>query len=871
MSRGSRSVYIAVGILVLGVVAGGGYWLLSRGGDPNVRLMRAVSTFSVEQAPPAKLKILYPLDETLFPRDIVAPTFRWADHLLDVDCWAVAFDFQDGGEPMRFLSDAKEWTPCEEDWAPIKQRSLERPAQVSILGVQRSHPKTLLSGARISISTSQDAVEAPIFFREVPLPFIDAVKDPSRIRWRFGSVAKREEPRLLLDGIPSCANCHSFSRDGKTFAMDVDFASDKGSYMISPVEKEIAISEDKIITWSDYDRANRKSTFGLLAQISPDGQNVLCMVKDRSVFLPMPDLEYSQLFFPISGILVNYNIASKTFKALPGASDPTYVQANPSWRPDGQEVVFARHTSYELKNLARTSNDDIILTAEDCREFIQGKETFKFDLYRIPYDNGNGGEAVALEGASNNGMSNYFARYSPDGKWIVFCRANSFMLLQADSELYIVPAQGGEARRMRCNTNRMNSWHSWSPNGKWLVFSSKVNGPYTQLHLTHIDEEGNSTPPVALTHFVQPQYAANIPEFVNTEHDAIQKMRQEFINDHSLTRAAYTNFDFGDIEKAVALYRKALEMNPNNDTALNSLGALLLEQKKVSEAIEYLEKGIAVAPQNALLHYNYGRTLAACGKVPESIAQYREAVRLSPKLIDAYRDLGIALHKQKEFVESEQFFQKATELAPGNGDMYYNLGFSQLEQGKLDAADASFRQAIRIQPQNMDALALLGQIAGRQGRFEEAERYYGQALNLEPNHIGNLLELGKILFNTKNYAKAEVHLGKAAQLMPQNPLIRDSFALVLYRQGRVEEGSRELSAAAERDPKYQNVPEPLLLYSVHVAEKGDFTRAQALAQEALDMAARGQQNNLKPEIETYLEAYRQGKLPQNVMGKDSGR
>jgi hypothetical protein len=47
MSRGSRSVYIAVGILVLGVVAGGGYWLLSRGGDPNVRLMRAVSTFSV--------------------------------------------------------------------------------------------------------------------------------------------------------------------------------------------------------------------------------------------------------------------------------------------------------------------------------------------------------------------------------------------------------------------------------------------------------------------------------------------------------------------------------------------------------------------------------------------------------------------------------------------------------------------------------------------------------------------------------------------------------------------------------------------------------------------------------------------------------
>ena len=39
-------------------------------------------------------------------------------------------------------------------------------------------------------------------------------------------------------------------------------------------------------------------------------------------------------------------------------------------------------------------------------------------------------------------MSNYFAKYSPDGNWIVFCKAKSFMLLQPDSELYIIPAAG---------------------------------------------------------------------------------------------------------------------------------------------------------------------------------------------------------------------------------------------------------------------------------------------------------------------------------------------------------------------------------------------------------------------------------------------
>jgi len=61
----------------------------------------------------------------------------------------------------------------------------------------------------------------------------------------------------------------------------------------------------------------------------------------------------------------------------------------------------------------------------------------------------------------------------------------------------------------------MNSWHSWSPNGKWLVFSSKANSAYTQLFITHIDEQGRSSPAVLLENFTASDRAANIPEFVN--------------------------------------------------------------------------------------------------------------------------------------------------------------------------------------------------------------------------------------------------------------------------------------------------------------------------------------------------------------------
>jgi Tol biopolymer transport system component len=214
---------------------------------------------------------------------------------------------------------------------------------------------------------------------------------------------------------------------------------------------------------------------------------------------------------------------------LPGADDPRFVQSNPSWSPDGKYIVFARAKAPDLRN---TKHQGFVwLTPAESKEFIETGEPFCFDLYRVPFNDGRGGTAEPIAGASHNGMSNYFARYSPDGRWIVFCRAQSYMLLQPDSALYIIPAEGGEARRLRCNTSRMNSWHSWSPNGKWLVFASKAYSDYTQLCLTHIDENGYCTPPVLLSHMTAPNRAANIPEFVNTPPTAIANIQEQFLDD----------------------------------------------------------------------------------------------------------------------------------------------------------------------------------------------------------------------------------------------------------------------------------------------------------------------------------------------------
>ena len=149
----------------------------------------------------------------------------------------------------------------------------------------------------------------------------------------------------------------------------------------------------------------------------------------------------------------------------------------------------------------------------------------QYDLYRIPFNDGKGGRAEPIAGASRNGMSNSFPKVSPDGRWIVFVQCRNGQLMRPDSQLYIVPAGGGQARRMRCNTPLMNSWHSFSPNGRWLVFSSKSRSPYTQMFLTHIwTKTGNDSPAILIENATAANRAVNIPEFVNIPPDGLLKI-----------------------------------------------------------------------------------------------------------------------------------------------------------------------------------------------------------------------------------------------------------------------------------------------------------------------------------------------------------
>lgn len=735
MGRSVRNPALILALALLGAtrVGTGAAGLAAVGTDRDP----AAAGRGVAEAP--GLTILYPFDEALFPPEIAAPTFRWRDSTPGSDTWEISLHFPDDPSPLRAQVGTPEWCPDPATWEVIKQRSREQLSRVTITGFHGADSDRPVGQASIRIATSRDEVGASIFYRDVNLPFIEAVKDPSDIRWRFGAVSATNPPPAVLERMPVCGNCHSFSSDGGTLGMDVDYANSKGSYAIARTAPDMALKPQDIITWDDFRREDDELTFGLLSQVSPDGQWVVSTVKDKSVFVPMPDLAFSQLFFPIKGILAVYHRESRAFSSLPGADDPAYVQSNPAWSPDGRELVFARARAYNLS--ATAGQGKVLLTPEECREFTQDGKPFLYDLYRIPFNAGRGGPAEPVAGASGDGRSNYFPKYSPDGRWIVFCKSRSYMLLQPDSELFIVPAAGGEARRLRGNLSRMNSWHSWSPNSRWLVFSSKALSDYTQLFLTHVDEQGNTTPPVVLDRFTATNRAANIPEFVNLPPDAIVRIQSRFLNDYSFERAGNEFYRGGEPDRAIEKYRQALELNPANVSAHQRLGFLLYHVKQqFEEGLAHTADALRLDPQNSLAHGDMGVILLHRNQAAQAIPHLLAALDARPPSSEPqYRppvvrsNLGKACLSLSRFDEAATHFRESLRLAPDNPETHYLLALALACQGGIEEVIQHVARAVALQPgidTSVTVHELLAENLAKAGRFAAAIQSAERALQL---------------------------------------------------------------------------------------------------------------------------------------------
>lgn len=199
----------------------------------------------------------------------------------------------------------------------------------------------------------------------------------------------------------------------------------------------------------------------------------------------------------------------------------------------------------------------------------------------------------------------------------------------------------------------------------------------------------------------------------------------------------------GRADEALAHYRRAAELAPNDARAQSDLAQVLLSLHRPEEAVGPSEQAARLQPHNPILHLILGDALRRAERFAEAEAAYREALRLQPALAPAHAGLGLLFRAQKRIADALAPLQRAVELAPDNVFFWTYLAEAHTDWEDFPEAVRCWRRAHALQPQRPESLLGLGGALSEAGRDAEAEPYLRAAVRAKPDSAQAHLALGQ--------------------------------------------------------------------------------------------------------------------------------
>lgn len=131
----------------------------------------------------------------------------------------------------------------------------------------------------------------------------------------------------------------------------------------------------------------------------------------------------------------------------------------------------------------------------------------------------------------------------------------------------------------------------------------------------------------------------------------------------------------GNFQEAETIYKKVLEISPNNADAHHLLGLIAYQNNDLGGAIKEIKKAIKLKPNIDIFHFNLGTVYDSIGKENESLEQYKKSIKIGTdfeKAYLAYYNLAIDFKNKSKFYDSLRYYSKAIELKPDFAEAHWN-------------------------------------------------------------------------------------------------------------------------------------------------------------------------------------------------------
>lgn len=235
----------------------------------------------------------------------------------------------------------------------------------------------------------------------------------------------------------------------------------------------------------------------------------------------------------------------------------------------------------------------------------------------------------------------------------------------------------------------------------------------------------------------------------------------------------------GQLENALACYRRALNATPEDAEANSLCGLALTHLGRLSEAEPLLIKAVSLEPDQVGFRLNLANFLEATQRPYDAVRQLRDALAVKPAAPQVWEKLATILIQQGNWPELELACTSWTQIFPGSVSAWRNLSRALFEQGRylrsldalrrvldkggknalnltvfatvamhaleFSAAATALEESLALDANNPETLATRGLLLTYLGRLEEAEQYCRRCLALDPDFVPAYTTLSRLV------------------------------------------------------------------------------------------------------------------------------
>ena len=140
----------------------------------------------------------------------------------------------------------------------------------------------------------------------------------------------------------------------------------------------------------------------------------------------------------------------------------------------------------------------------------------------------------------------------------------------------------------------------------------------------------------------------------------------------------------GRLDETVKIYKKIIEIKPNERTNYNQLMEIYSNQGRSKDVSEVLESMINLWPEDLSFYHRLAQIYQKDGLNELAIKTYEKALKARPNNPDSLFRLSELLLKKGEFTQAEKKLAIAVSLEPGNNEYQQKLTYAkkQIEESK---------------------------------------------------------------------------------------------------------------------------------------------------------------------------------------------